>query len=154
MAGFHNLNAHLKEMEEYIPLFQSRDQNVSVVNVGWHLAHSFKVINSVCYALKVSDPSKYKSEFNLKRIFVLTSGFIPRGKARAPEAVIPAEVLSVDDLITDLNSARINLGEFDSFQENNYFYHPYFRQMNKKQAQRLLEVHTKHHLKIIRDILK
>ncbi len=64
MSGFKNLNAQLEEMEEYIPLFLSRDINVSQVNVGWHLAHSFKVINSVCSALKASDPSKYRSEFN------------------------------------------------------------------------------------------
>lgn len=154
MSGFKNLNAQLEEMEEYIPLFLSRDKNVSQVNVGWHLAHSFKVINSVCSALKASDPSKYRSEFNLKRTFVLTFGSFPRGKTKAPKEVMPSEVLDPEDLVSDLDMARTNLAQFDSFQKDNYFYHPYFRKMNKKQSGRLLEVHTKHHLKIIRDIVK
>ena len=154
MSGYQYLNTQLNEMEEYIPLFQSRDQNVSQVNVGWHLAHSFKVINSVCSALKSSDPSKYRYEFNLKKIIVLFLGSFPRGKAKAPEAVLPEEVRGPEDLIYALDTARRNLAQFDSFQKDNYFYHPYFRKMNKKEAKRLLEVHKKHHLKIIQDILK
>lgn len=152
--NFNYLNAQLQEMESYFPFLDASDPAVSKVHVGWHLAHSLKVINGVCDALKTSSPEKFRSQFNLKREIVFTLGSFPRGKAKAPKVVVPEGEVKLEDLSNNLARAKKNISEYDSLEKNNYFHHPYFNQLNKIQAKRLLEVHTKHHLKIIRDILK
>lgn len=81
-------------------------------------------------------------------------GAFPRGKAKAPRQVLPEGEIILNDLIDQLALAKKNLAGFNSLDQNNYFEHPYFNQLNKIQAKRLLEVHTKHHLKIIKDIMK
>lgn len=152
--NFHYLNAQLQEMESYFPYLDALDPKVSKVHVGWHLAHSLKVINGVCDSLKISSPQSFRSQFNLKREIVFALGSFPRGKAKAPKMVIPEGEVKLEDLLINLNRAKKNISEYDSLNKNNYFNHPYFNQLNKIQAKRLLEVHTKHHLKIIREILK
>lgn len=152
--NFHYLNAQLQEMESYFPFMDALDSKVSKVHVGWHLAHSLKVINVVCDALKTSSPENFRSQFNLKREIVFALGSFPRGKAKAPKGVIPEGEVKLEDLLINHKRAKKNISEYDSLNKNNYFNHPYFNQLNKIQAKRLLEVHTKHHLKIIREILK
>lgn len=152
--NFHYLNTQMQEMESYFPYLDTFDPKVSKVHVGWHLAHCFKVINGVCDALKTSSPKSFRSQFNLKRKIVFTLGSFPRGKAKAPKVVIPEGETTLADLLENLKRARKNISEYDSLEKNNFFEHPYFNQLNKIQAKRLLEVHSKHHLKIIRDILK
>ena len=53
-------------IEKLIPFFEKKNLKVSAVNVGWHLDHSLKVINSASDALKQSDPKNYKSYDDLK----------------------------------------------------------------------------------------
>lgn len=152
--NFHYLNTQLQEMESYFPFLDTLNPGVSKVHVGWHLAHCLKVINEVCYALKVSSPERFRSQFNLKREIVFAMGSFPRGKAKAPKKVVPEGEIKLDELLNDLERAKKNIAEYDSLESNNFFEHPYFNQLNKIQAKRLLEVHTKHHLKIIREIFK
>lgn len=152
--NFHYLNSQLRLLESYFPVIDLFNPLVSKANVGWHIAHSLKVINGVCAALKVSDPQNYRSQFNFKREIVFLLGSFPRGRIRAPKQVLPEGEVNLAHLITQLGKAKRNIAAFDSLDQNNYFDHPYLNQLNKIQAKRLLEVHSKHHLKIIKDILK
>lgn len=152
--NFAYLNGQLKELEDYFPMIHLENPRVSKVNVGWHLAHSLKVINEVCSSLKTSKPEEFRSQFNLKRGIVFALGSFPRGKARAPKFVMPEGKVTMEDLLVQLHTSKENLASFDSLERDNYVDHPYFNQLNKIQAKRLLEVHTKHHLKIIKDIIK
>jgi hypothetical protein len=153
-TNFKVLNRYLDELEEYIPFIKTHDENVSKVDIGWHLDHSLKVINGVFTTLKESNPEKYRPKFSFSRLVVFTFGRFPRGKAKAPEAVLPGPEVDQKELMARLEEARENFESYDSLHRNNYFRHPYFHHLNKKGAKRLMEVHTKHHLKIIRDILK
>lgn len=153
-TNFKYLNRQLQELEEYFPFVASSNSQISKVNVGWHLAHSFKVINGICFSLKKSDPQEYKPTFNIKRVVVFTLGSFPRGKIKAPKVVIPDEKIDNEYLRSQLELAKNNFAQFDSLEKNTFFNHPYFQHLNKPQSKRLMEVHTQHHLKIIRDILK
>jgi len=70
-----HLQKELHQLEDYINYFEKNNPAISSKNVGWHLDHSLKVINSVVNALKKSDPSTYKWNFNLVRAYVYTFNY-------------------------------------------------------------------------------
>lgn len=144
----------LEKFEEYIENHDLINVNVSKASIGWHLDHSLKVINKVSETLKESDPKKFKNNFSfLGRIF-FTLGFFPRGKAKSPKYVKPPETILKEDLISQLKTAKNNINNIIDLDKNAYFKHPIFGNINKKRVTKFLKLHTNHHLKIVRDILK
>lgn len=139
----------------YLIQFRDRlNKKVSKMPVAWHLDHTLKVVNRIHDVLKTSDPTVYKKRYNLSRIFSFTFGFIPRGKGRSPAAVLPPDDIRTEDILSQLEMARENLANLQDLDPNVNFIHPVFGQLNKKQTHRFLKIHTKHHLKIIQDILR
>ena len=43
---------------------------------------------------------------------------------------------------------------FENLDDHQYFTHPIFKNLNKKQTIKFLKLHTNHHIKIVNDILK
>jgi hypothetical protein len=127
---------------------------VSQVDVSWHLAHSLKVLHNIIKVLQVSNPADYRWRFNLNRSFIYFINFIPRGKGKAPKAVIPANEISKEELEKEIATVRQLLDELPHLDAKNNFTHPYFGQLNLKQTKKFLAIHTKHHLKIIDDIIQ
>ena len=154
MKNTDKLSKYLNQLESHIPKFEEKDSKVSLATVGWQIDHSLRVINSVCKSLQNSDPKSYKNNFTLLGKVFLVLGFYPRGKAKAPKYVMPPENILKDDLVAQTNLARKNIETLVSLDHNAYFKHPLFGNVNKKRVYRFLETHTKHHLKIINDILK
>ncbi|MBS9462448.1 DUF1569 domain-containing protein [Flagellimonas sp. 389] len=148
------LDKQFSEIEHYIPHKDSIDTLVSKVDVAWHLDHSLKTINKICEALEKSDPKAFKFNINLTRIAVFTYGDFTRGVAQSPKIVLPPKVIFKDSLYVQLEEASKNLVKIESLDTKAHFKHPYFNVLNKKQTKRFLKVHTHHHLKIIKDILK
>ena len=149
-----NLDAILPELASYIADHNQSNQAISEVSVGWHLEHSLLVIKQITATVAQSEPKLYKSKFNLKRFIVFLTKTIPRGKAKAPKVVIPSEEITVDSLQESLKNTYQAIAYLKDCQEKQYFMHPFFGQLNKKQTIKFLAIHTEHHLKIIRDILK
>ena len=54
------LEKELKFIEDSIQFKERKNLKVSKATVGWHLDHSLKVLNSVLFAIKNSDPKLYK----------------------------------------------------------------------------------------------
>lgn len=148
------LQAQLVEMNNYIARKGEINSAVSSAPVGWHLSHNLKVINNIITSLETSNPEDYKKEFNFKRLLVFVTRRIPRGKARSPKVVWPPEVIKEEELKESILAARKNVQLINSFHPRAYFNHPYFKHLNRDQTKTFLEIHTEHHLKIIRDILK
>lgn len=146
-----------KEFGEIEKLFAKRDfsnPEVSKANVAWHLDHMLKTINQVSKKLIDSDPDVFRPNFSPQRTFVHTSGIIPRGAAESPQNVRPPEVVLLDSLESQLKLAKINIKKIADLNEKANFQHPIFKQLDRDQTRRFIDVHTNHHLKIIRDILK
>ena len=86
-----NLEPSLDKLYSFIPQSNQLNTSVSSVNVGWHIEHSLLVISKIIDTVVNADPNKYEWKFDLKRSFVFLLGKFPRGKANAPEIVIPKQ---------------------------------------------------------------
>ena len=147
------LSKLIKSLEEKIPMMDVANTQISSAKVGWHVQHSLLVIISIINGLKQSDPNTYQWKFNLNKTLIFTLGKIPRGKGKAPKAVQPKEETTKDKLLESIEKAKVSLADLHKVQKNQYFLHPYFGHLNLKPTIKFLKIHTKHHLKIINDIL-
>ncbi|MGB5821773.1 MAG: DUF1569 domain-containing protein [Saonia sp.] len=148
------LHNEMAELESYFKFKDSLNKGVSKATVAWHLDHSIRTINEIYKAVKNSDPDKFKGSIHLGRSFILLTNRIPRGGAQSPKIVRPPNIIRTDSLYIYLKEAKQRLIAYDSLPKRAFFKHPYLGSLKKKTAKRFLEIHTEHHLKIIRDILK
>jgi hypothetical protein len=148
------LENEIGKIEEFINQAEKLNIQVSEKGVDWHIDHSLKVINSVIHALKKSNPSDYKRKFNLLRSFIFTFQFIPKGKGKAPKAVVANGNITKEDLFLQLKDAKVRLVEMEDLPKNRFFKHPYFGMLNLNLSKKFLSIHSKHHIKIIRNIIK
>ncbi|QBZ98990.1 DinB family protein [Flavobacterium sangjuense] len=143
----------LDQLGSHIPDFEKTNPVVSQSTIGWQIDNSLLVINNVVDRLKDSDSKNYKWKFNKYRILIRITNTIPRGKVRVPKSVKPIDVATIEELKTKLELARKNIADIPTLPANSYFTHPFFGDLNVKPAIWFLKLHTKHHLKIIEDIL-
>ncbi len=144
----------LLQLESHISNLEKINSKVSSSTVGWQIDHCLLVINGIINQLEVSNPTEFQPKWNFNKFMVFTTGKIPRGKARAPKIVTPVKVASADELSSKIEFAKKNLLKLATFPKNSFFKHPYFNDLNTKQTEKFLAIHTKHHLKIIQDILR
>jgi len=149
-----NLQNLISQLESKIPFHEKTNSSVSNATVGWQIEHSLKTIYQISLAVKNSNPQEYRWKFNKSKLFISILGFIPRGKAKAPKVVLPDENISEESLLLSLQKVKSALQEWDTFDKNAYFPHPFFGNLNKKSTMWFLKLHTKHHLKIVNDICK
>ncbi len=147
------LSKLIKLLEEKIPMMDAANTQISSAKVGWHIQHSLLVVNSIINGLKQSDPNTYRWKFNLNKTLIFTLGKIPRGKGKAPKVVQPQAEMSKELLLESVEKAKNSIAELNNVHKNQYFLHPYFGHLNLKPTIKFLKIHTKHHLKIINDIL-
>jgi len=148
------LDSEFSKIASYVSQRDALNPKVSKVDVAWHLDHILKTVIVVCKSLEVSKPEDYKSNFNLTRTMIYLWGDFPRGVAKAPRVVRPPDVIRTEDLHLQIATAKAGLKTIQGLDENAHFEHPYFSIINKKQSIRFLKIHTRHHLRIVRDIIK
>ena len=145
----------LDKLQSDISSFDKVNLAVSSGSVGWHIAHSLKTIDQTVMACKNSNPTEYQWHFNFKRfLFLSIAKKFPRGKAKAPKIVRPEGDISPETLALSFEKVRANLKNWESLDTNVHFPHPFFGDINKKETEKFLVIHTKHHWMIIKDILK
>lgn len=148
------LSKLVQELESYIPKYETTNTAVSTSTVGWQIAHTFKVLVSIINTLEKSEPKTYQKKFNFIRTIILWSGKIPRGKAKAPKIVRPKEAeLTLEALKEQVAVAQQALEKLVQLPSNTHFSHPVFGDLQKKDAIRFMDIHTQHHVNIVRDIL-
>lgn len=148
------LDLELNEVQSYIADRDVIATEISSVDVAWHLDHLLKVINGVHDSLGQSNPGDYKYSWKFVRSFVFTIGRIPRGIGESPKSVFPPDVIMTDDIYKQLKDARLKLLTFSDFDKNQHFNHYKFGVLNRDKALKFVEIHTRHHLRIIRDIIR
>ncbi len=144
----------IDQLESSVSFYQKTNSTVSNSTVGWQIEHSIKTIYQIVKTLKNSNPELYKWKFNKNRLFISIINFIPRGKAKAPKVVLPDENITIENIKINITKVKEIIQDWENINQNSYFSHPYFGDLNKKQTEWFLVLHTNHHLKIIKDICK
>lgn len=147
------LQKYLAELETKIPNLEDYNPTVSKSNVGWHIEHSLLTIERIIEAVQKSNPDNYKWSFKLPRILVFTMNKMPRGRAKAPKVVVP-NTYDEQTLLEHLKIVRGKMQELTNTSSDKYFNHPFFGHLKLNKTIQFLEIHTKHHIDIIKDISK
>ncbi len=148
------MSSRLDEIERCFIHRDVSNKEVSQVDVAWQLDHILKAINNIATKLEASDREDYQLNFNATRTVVFLAGDFPRGVAQAPPSVVPPEVITDKSLMQQLILAREKVISIQSLHKRSSFLHETFGLLDRDESARLLEIHTDHHLKIIRDILE
>jgi len=148
------LKNELAEIARLIDQDDKKNSTVSEKGIYWHLDHSLIILINVSKVLKKSDLSDYKSTFNFTRSLIFTLNFIPRGKGKAPKSVYPLDDITKEELLKQFEEAKQQINSIKDLPPKNNFKHPLFGILNLKQTKKFLRLHTDHHLKICRDIVK
>ena len=144
----------IDKLESNIKHYALSDPGISTGSVGWHIEHCLLVINSVIDALGKSIPGTHKNTFAINRSFVMITGNIPRGKVKAPTAVQPGPVIDIAALQEHILHSKEKLKVLRHLSSDHYFKHPFLGDFKLRPALRFINIHTKHHLKIMHDIIK
>jgi hypothetical protein len=144
----------IAQLEVHIPDYEKTNAKVSQSTLGWQIDHSLLVVNGVINQLKKSDPKDYNWKFNRIRLLLQITNKIPRGRAKSPASVIPMDRTTREGLMISMELAKKQVADLKKLPAKSYFTHPIFGDLKLKTALWFLKLHTKHHLKIIEDILK
>jgi hypothetical protein len=141
------LESHIANADYSAPL-------VSQGSVAWHIEHSCLVLIKIAETVQNSDANKYQWKWNTKRAFVFLLRKFPRGRAKAPESVMPISNITKEHLHESIAKTRKAIATLSTCSKNQYFCHPFFSDLSKSSTVYFLGIHTHHHLRIIEDILK
>ena len=147
-------NILITKLKAEIENGEAHNDVVSKASVYWHLDHILKVYNGVCNLLLNSNEVFYKPKFSFFGWWFITFNYLPRGKGRAPKGTYTKVEITTDQLKQQYKTAENNLSLLQKANENLFFSHPYFGDINKAKTLKFLYIHTQHHLKIINDIRK
>jgi hypothetical protein len=126
---------------------------------GWSVAQQLDHILKVCSAMlkgMLRPGDAPPGGINMTGRLILLVGRIPRGRGKAPERLRGVDA-SPEELAASLAETRRLLAEVraESFgpANNPIVRHPYFGGLTPSQTLRTIVVHTRHHLRIAREII-
>jgi hypothetical protein len=144
----------LTQLEHYIEQSGKLNTQISSASVGWHIEHCLLTIEKIILGIEKSNPEEFKQRFNYWRLLILTFRKMPRGKANAPKIVVPTNSIPSDSILQQIDNLKLGMEKLEHLEPNKYLKHPFLGDMRLKQAIKIMEIHTQHHLNIIQDILK
>ena len=147
------LEKEMQQMENALAHFNKKNESISKSGVDWHIDHNLRVIYTVCKTLQQSNEKDYKWSFNLTKSYLFLKGSFPKGRAKAPKAVVSKSEIIKEVIEGRLKTTRVLLKEIENLPKRSHFKHPVFGVLNLKESKTLLKIHTKHHLKIIDKII-
>tara|TARA_B110000902_G_C13944191_1_gene451002 strand:- start:154 stop:615 length:462 start_codon:yes stop_codon:yes gene_type:complete len=147
------LEKEIQQMTNALKHFDKKDNAISKSGVDWHIDHNLRAIYIICKTLQGSEEKDYKPLFNFKRTLIFITKKFPRGKAKAPKAIVSKSIIIKEVIENRLKTTKILLKEIETLPKNSHFNHPIFGMLNLKQTTKFLQIHTTHHLKIIEDII-
>lgn len=121
--------------------------------VGMHIHHCSLTMVGVTRAVMRQSGPRPRWTPNLLRTTVLLTGRIPRGRAQTPAEARPTPGCDERQLLSVLRDADDIVRELVDAPADAWFHHFALGIIRMRSVPRFLEVHNRHHLRIIRDIL-
>lgn len=150
-----SINKQLDEVEALLGLPDEDNPAVSAWSVYQQLEHILLVKAGIATMIERNQAPSHAKQRSMLAPIILLLGYIPRGKAKSPAEVSP-EGMSQKQMKDLLDQTRVRYRKMDEmrgrFGAGVVGNHPYFGGLSAQQWLRFVEVHTRHHLKIIRDI--
>jgi len=150
----HTLQSLLNQLEDVIDQNEKLNTQISSASVGWHIEHSLIVVEKMIHGLELSNPNEYNRKFNLAKLIAFTLNRFPRGKAKAPKISLPKSEPNIQSIQLLLQNIDSKLDNWNNLPEKSFILHPYFGPLKRDEVLKCLMIHTRHHLAIIRDIIK
>ena len=122
-------------------------------SVGMHLQHCCLTMIGVCGVLIESVPPPPDRRFSLLTTLIFLAGRIPRGRAQAPEQVLPVAGVSADELVSLLDESEHLLESARAARADSWFRHFRFGVLDRDQTLKFIRIHNGHHARIVSDIL-
>jgi hypothetical protein len=142
----------LEELRAAVAHADSSAARVSKWSVGMHIHHCCLGMMGICRVLSASQPPPPGSRFSLAAAFVFLTGRIPRGRGKAAEVVLPKQDVSQEELSALLDESERMLAAARELDRGAWFEHFAFGVLARDRALRFVEIHNRHHLRIISDI--
>ena len=130
--------------------------SVSRWGVFKHVEHLLSVNVGILTALKEKRVEDDPAARNLLGFVVLGTGYIPRGAGESPEKFLPegASLAELHKMERSVSDQLNTLGSEELESDGVILNHPRFGGLTATEWLRFAEVHTEHHLKIAREILR
>jgi hypothetical protein len=143
----------LAELRRVVPEHAVLVPAVSRWSVGMHVHHVSLAMIEVCRSLVESEPPPPRSRFRILTWAVLTVGRIPRGRAESPDPALPREGIGPEELSALLDDCDAWMSRAERAMPGQWFRHFVFGVLDRDRTLQFLEVHNRHHLRIVQDIL-
>jgi DinB superfamily len=143
----------LDEIEQYFPHLDQRNPEVSGWCVREQLHHALLSADGIARLVVESTAGARRPSLSPIKWIVLTTGKIPRGRAQAPKRVWPSAGVSREELEQLLAHARESVAAAEAADPAAWYDHFVFGVMRRNEAMKLIQIHTRHHLAIVKDIL-
>jgi hypothetical protein len=144
---------HLPRLRAAIPQRDVAAPTLSRWTVGMHIEHCAMAMQQIMRQLADSQPPPPRDRFRWPRTVILLTGRIPRGRARAPESVVPEESPGAARLEELLEACEQQLSATRTLPRGAWFKHFALGVLDRDKSLRFLAVHNAHHLRLVGDIL-
>lgn len=158
------LDTTREALRHYVDAADKLNPRVSDWSVGMHVEHCALAMAGMATKLTDSvdrdqdgEPSVLTAppvKWSVPRAFVTVTGIIPRGKGQAPKLAIPDSPPPKARVLAALEAADQRVEAAIALPEEAWLDHHVFGAFRRDKALWFMGVHNRHHLKIIRDILK
>jgi hypothetical protein len=143
----------LEQLRAAVAQAGARAATVSAWSVGMHVHHCCRATLGICKALAKSTPPSPRARFSPRVALMFLFGRIPRGRAEAPESARPADDVTPDELRALLDQAGEGIAAARALDPGAWFEHFALGVLARDRALRFVEIHHRHHLRIVAEIL-
>ena len=149
------LQKEFDQLHMYLDKGDIQNLDVSKKGIFWHVDHCLRILEEVPGVLSKSKKEDFAPKTNLTKLVIMNFKWMPRGKGKSPKYVLPDEDhLSKTEIEQRADRAYHLVNSIAKLPDWSHFRHPLFGSLNRKETVKFLKIHTHHHLKIMRDIVK